>query len=226
LLPFIPLASATVPSINSSDSGSVEGGTSCTVTVAVGASDDLIAVGINSDAAFSSISDEDGNTYTQRVAETTSHFSYWYTTTSPTTNAANTITITMSSGDTTCFGYVLSGVDTADPIGNTGKNSGSSGTTDTITFSTANNDSMILHTGGDEWNSAKSWDAGKTEDFEILNGGANRFGGASSHESQATAGSNDGTFTWDRDGSAWSHALMEVKSPATATPRTFTTIFG
>ena len=227
LVLFIPLdAHAAIPTVSDAQSGSVEGGTSCTVTVAVGASDDLIAVGINSDTTISSISDEDGNSYTQRVAETTSHQTYWYTTTSPSTNAANTITITMSSGDTTCFGVVLAGVDTTSPIGNTGSNSGTSGTSDTITFSTANDDSIILHTGGNEWNNDNTWDAGKTEQAEVLNGGGNKFSGAVATEGQASAGSNNGTYTWGRTGVGWSHALIEIKSePVTATPFSWGAVF-
>ena len=191
--------------------GNTEGGTTCQVTVNVSAATDLIVVGANSDAALTSVADEDLQTYTSRVSETTSHYSRIWTTTSPSTNAANTITVTGSSGDITCFGITLSGVDTTSPIGNTGSASGTSGTTDTITYSTANDNSLIVHTGGDEWNSDKTWDTGKTEQNEQLNGGANKFGGAIATEGVATAGSNDGTFTWSKEGVGWSHAMVEIK---------------
>ena len=151
------------PTVDDNQSAQTEGGTTCAVTLNVGASSDLIVIGVNSDGAISSVADEDGQTYIQRVAETTSHFSYLYTTTSPVTNAANTVTVTISgASDTTCFGVVLSGVDTTSPIGNIGSNSGITGTSDTITYSTGTDQSNIIHVCGSEAGSSETFDAGKT----------------------------------------------------------------
>ena len=226
LVLFLPVnVHAAIPTISDAQGNNTEGGTTCAITVNVSASDTMIVVGANSDASLTSVSDED-NSYTSRVSETTSHHTRIWTAESPATNAANTITVTGSSGDITCFALVLAGTETVSPIGNTGSNSGSSGTTDTITYSTANNNSLIVHVCGSEWNNDHTWDAGKTEQSESLNGGANKFGGAIATEGQATAGSNDGACTWGRTGVTWSHAIIEVKeAPVTATPRSWGTVF-
>lgn len=225
LIFFLPLESyAAIPTVTSANGGQAENGQWCQFDIAVAASDTMIVVGINTEAAINSISDEDSNTYTQRVLESTNHYTYIYTAESPATNAANTITIQTAGGseDTTCFALALAGTETTTPIGNTGSNSGTSGTSDTITYSTANDNSLIVHVCGSEWNIDHTWDTGKTEQNEQLNGGANKFGGAIATEGQATAGSNDGTCDWARDGVNWSHAMIEVKeAPSTATPRSW-----
>ena len=224
---FLPInAQAAIPTVSDAQGNNTEGGTTCAITVNVGASDTMIVVGANSDASLTSVSDEDSNPYTSRVSETSSHHTRIWTTESPSTNAANTITVTGSSGDITCFALVLAGTETSSPIGNTGSNSGTSGTSDTITYSTANDNSLIVHVCGSEWNNDHTWDAGKTEQTESLNGGANKFGGAISTEGQASAGSNNGTCDWARSGVEWSHALIEVKeAPVTATPRSWGIVF-
>lgn len=209
----IPDAFAAAPTYITTVSNSTEAGTSCTVDVNVTASTDLIVTGMISDVAINTISDEDTQTYTLRASHTTSHFSYIHTTTSPTTNAANTITFTTSStADIRCFAVTYSGVDTGSPIGNTGSNGGAiSPASDTITYSTGTNDSDIVHICGIEWSDTLSFDTGKTIRASISDGGANKFAGALATETTTTAGSNDATCGSMSTGKEWSHAVVEVK---------------
>jgi hypothetical protein len=214
LIIIIPLfyqdAYGAIPTVSDTQANNAEASTTCAITVAVGASDTMIVVGANSDAGSLTVADEDGQTYVSRVAESASHWSTIWTTTSPATNVANTITVTHSSGDVTCFALVLAGTDEGGtPIGITGSNSGISGTTDTVTYSTANNNSLVVETCGSEWSNVNTHDASKTVTTST-NGGANKFGGSIAQEGQATAGSNDFTCIWGR-AVDWSHAQIEIK---------------
>ncbi len=97
LIITIPLfyqdAYGAIPTVSDTQANNAEGTTTCAVTVNVGASDTMIVAGANSDAGSISVADEDTQTYDQRVAESTSHWTTIWTSTSPTTNGANTINV-------------------------------------------------------------------------------------------------------------------------------------
>lgn len=153
----------------------------------------IIYIDDTTEGAFSSISDENSNTWTLIRSATNSNQNLrMYYTTDPTVNADNTITVSFTAA--TDFGldvHTYSGVNTASVVDHSAENTGSDNSP-TVTFSSTNSDSLLLFAyGGSNNRALTSYGTGQIDRGTFTQGGGEKTAAGNSNEIVTASGSNN-----------------------------------
>ena len=169
------------------------------------------------EGAFSSISDEDTNTFDLRANFTNGNQNFRiYTVTNPTVNADNTITVNFTAA--TDFGldvHTYNGVDKTTPFDHASSGSGTSATP-SVTFSLTSNDSLVVFAAGWSQNGiTPSYGALQNDRGSNSQGGGEKTAIVNSSEIVTATGSNDQTCVVSKSG-AFVAAAIEINADAAA----------
>ena len=195
-------------------------GTSGTVRANIAADQFLVLciyIDDTSEGAFSSISDENSNTFDLRANFTNGNQNFrLYTVTNPTVNSDNTITVNFTTA--TDFGldvHTYNGVDKTTPFDHASSGSGTSATA-TVTFSLTSDDSLVIFGAG--WSNngiTPSYGSNQNDRGSNAQGGGEKTAIVNSHEIVTATGSNDQTCTVSKS-STFVAAAMEINADAVA----------
>lgn len=194
--------------------------TSLTIDANVGASDNFIVVALyiddTSEGAFSSISDEDVNTYDLRSNTSNGNQNLRiYTVSDPTApNSTDTITVNFTAAtDFVIMVWTLQNVDTADPFDHASSGNGTGSGVKTLTFSLTGSDGAVCYGIGQDNNSTvpPTLGTGQITGGSAQQGGGEKTMGASSNEITSASGSNDQTCNLTKTGN-FLHAAIELNA--------------
>ncbi len=165
------------------------------------------------EGAFSSISDEDTNTWVLiRSATNGNQNLRSYYTINPTINADNTITVTFTSAtDWALDIHTYQGVDTASVVDHSAEATGTDANP-TVTFSSTGSISLLLFIYGQS-NTGKSptYGTNQNDRGNIIQGGGEKTAFGNSNEIVTVSGSNDQSVTISKTG-AWVAIAIEINS--------------